>query len=110
MATEVSFSPIGSVSDKALAFVVIAAKVGDQHVFCQHRARDTWECPGGHIEPGETPLQAAHRELYEETGCQADELRPVCLYSVRRDGGAPSHGLLCRAQSARLVSCRRILR
>lgn len=27
-----------------------------------------WETPGGHLEPGESPLQAALRELYEETG------------------------------------------
>jgi ADP-ribose pyrophosphatase YjhB (NUDIX family) len=31
----------------------------------------TWSCPGGKPEPGETPLECAERELYEETGLEA---------------------------------------
>ncbi len=33
-----------------------------------HRKVGLWLPPGGHIEPNEDPLQAAHREALEETG------------------------------------------
>ena len=33
--------------------------------------RYLWELPAGRLDPGETPLQAAKRELKEETGCSA---------------------------------------
>ncbi|MCW2969551.1 MAG: hydrolase [Solirubrobacterales bacterium] len=44
--------------------------------------------PKGHVDPGETPLQAAEREVREETGIVAE---PVCelgeaRYWYRRDG------------------------
>ena len=34
----------------------------------RHKRLGTWLPVGGEIEPGETPLEAAHRELFEETG------------------------------------------
>ena len=35
---------------------------------------DAWQMPQGGIDEGETPLEAAHRELTEETGITAAEL------------------------------------
>jgi 8-oxo-dGTP pyrophosphatase MutT (NUDIX family) len=48
--------------------------------------RDTWEIPGGGLEHGEHPFQAAAREVGEETGL---ELRPGRLLAVlhRRKSG-----------------------
>ncbi len=42
-----------------------------------------WEFPGGQIRPGETPEQAAARELFEETGARARSLR--WIGTVRHD-------------------------
>lgn len=80
-------------------YAVIIARHQGKLLWCRHEKRTTWEIPGGHIEPGETALEAASRELQEETGATAFTLRSVCWYSAFRDGDVPhSLGLLCIAE------------
>ena len=53
------------------------------------RCPGSWEAVHGHIEPGETPSEAARRELTEETGLAAERLynlsRVETFYQHRLD-------------------------
>ena len=62
--------------------VDIMALYKGKWIFCKHKKRDTWENPGGHIDEGETPLEAAKRELYEETGAINFDIEPLCDYYI----------------------------
>lgn len=92
-----------TVEDSLLKFAVIIARSYGKWVFCKHRERDTYEIPGGHREMGERILEAAKRELREETGAAKFQIKPVCVYSVTGKNsvnmtGEETYGLLCFAE------------
>jgi 8-oxo-dGTP diphosphatase len=61
-------------------YVVTFVRFKNKWVICKHKNRCTWETSGGHIEMSELPLDAAKRELYEETGAVDFDIIPVCDY------------------------------
>lgn len=82
---------------KHIKYSVMITKSKGKWVFCKHRQRETWECPGGHVEPGETPLTAGKRELYEETGANRFTIEPITVYSVIDEDGQ-QYGMLYYAE------------
>lgn len=64
--------------NQAVSIVVIQ----DDAVFLGRRLKKTDNCgklgfPGGKVDPGETPLESAIRELRQETGIEVTELKPL---------------------------------
>jgi ADP-ribose pyrophosphatase len=49
-----------------------------------HQENHRWEMPTGGIHPGETPEQAAQRELMEEGGYRADQLTWISTYHTSK--------------------------
>lgn len=88
---EVKLHDLNSVSDNELTRVVLVSRYKNKWVYAKHKERQTWEIPGGHIEEGETWIEAASRELYEEIGAIDAEIIPICLYSIS------TYGILCYA-------------
>ena len=63
-------------------FAIIIARTPKGAVLVLNSVRKVWELPGGFIDAGETPRQAAIRELAEEAGCVARDTRWLGLVEV----------------------------
>ncbi|MBF9015530.1 MULTISPECIES: NUDIX domain-containing protein [unclassified Oceanispirochaeta] len=74
--------PDGTIEDSLLEYMVVAARSKEKWVIVRLRGRTDWCFPGGHREAGETMDEAAHRELYEETGAKDYNLSRIAQYSV----------------------------
>jgi ADP-ribose pyrophosphatase len=72
------------IQGKDFVVIVAVSRQGSILLVRQFRpavAALTLELPAGHIEPGETPEQAARRELLEETGHEADTFKLLTTLS-----------------------------
>lgn len=89
---------LGIVVGASLQFAAVVANFQNKWVFVKHRARDTWELPGGRREENESIGQAAARELWEETGAKAFIMRPLFDYSVTRTNQGTTFGRVFYAE------------
>lgn len=75
------FIPDFAVPEEKIRYSIVAARCDGKWLCCRKAGRQTWEMPGGHREAGESPLEAAARELHEETGAVDFSLLPLDLYA-----------------------------
>jgi len=83
---------------KCADYISIVALTGNDELILVRQYRpaveaETLELPSGHVDPGETPLAAAARELTEETGYVADSIQEMAV--IRPDTGRLSNRLFC---------------
>lgn len=72
---------------KFYKYVVVITEQNGQLLLCRQKNKTTWEFPGGHIELKEKPLDAAKRELREETGAVEFTIKPLFDYWTADDVG-----------------------
>lgn len=93
--------PIGTLG--VYKYVVVLSRCGGGILLSRHKDRTTWETQGGHIEPGETPEQAARRELFEESGALDYAIVPLFDYrSEDAQTGQGANGVVFAAEISRL--------
>ena len=89
----VDFHNFDDIDGDLLKYAVIVTRYRSRWVYVRHKKRETWEIPGGHKELHEEILDAAKRELYEETGADKFSINPICVYSVSHEGQQTFGGL-----------------
>lgn len=84
------------------AGVIVRDDSGSEPVYLCVRAYSNWDFPKGHVEQGETLLQAAIRELWEETTLTSEDINilgamaPPVLY---KKGKKTAHYFLADRKS-----------
>ena len=73
--------------DKIAACVLILSKDGRVLAVSRKDDPNAWGLPGGKVDPGETPREAAERECQEETGLATIKLDLEPILDFKEDDG-----------------------
>jgi ADP-ribose pyrophosphatase YjhB (NUDIX family) len=68
---------------------VRAAVICENQILLVKGRSDGWTLPGGWVDPGESPSEAAARETKEESGYEVKAVRLIALYDRDRQGHPP---------------------
>lgn len=77
------------------AILLLKRRLNDVHKGAE------WDIPGGRLNPGESPFLGLAREIKEETGLEAEIIRPLAVQHFTRDDGQIITMIifLCRPQT-----------
>jgi bis(5'-nucleosidyl)-tetraphosphatase len=62
-------------TQKSCGFLIVRGDPICEFLLMRHA--DRWDLPKGHVDPGESEMQCALRELHEETGLPPDDIELV---------------------------------
>lgn len=93
---------IDSEGYRANVGIVIASGMGDVLWAKRIQAGDSWQFPQGGLDHGESPEDAAYRELYEEVGLQSHQINLVAQTQSWLRYQIPDH-LIRKRQKPRCI-------
>ncbi|NGX43471.1 MAG: RNA pyrophosphohydrolase [Chlamydiae bacterium] len=67
----------------------------DRVLLIYHRKIQKWLPPGGHIDPNETPPEAAKREVFEETGLEVELIHNENIWIERWNATSFERPYMC---------------
>lgn len=85
---------------KAAAIAIILNEDKTEVVLIKRRDVPLWVLPGGGIDEGETPAEAAVREALEETGATVQIVRQVAEYTPINRLASQTYTFECRVENA----------
>ncbi len=76
-----------------VSYFVLWDEEASKILLVDHKKAQLWLPPGGHVDPGEDPREAARRECFEELGIEADFIidDPLFLTQTVTAGLTPGH-------------------